>query len=629
MSLIFQGALSFIKKAEICKKNNQDVEIGRGGYGVVYKGQILIQQKNLPDKLVDVALKRVQIPKSKDQRTRMIELIKRELSVFKSVKSPHIVKLYGTNQIVQKNKLEELDFIEFYLEYCEGNLADLIVDQEKWVDVPFSEEKASEIFDQLLEVEFLLQKSIFMRSSTLFEGLYHRDINLKNILYKKKKHKIQVKVCDFGISQYIKSETTAHMGTESFMSPENKTNQVYDLEKNETWSLGLLLFCLLKGIRFYQNNQVIFYNKTNEHHQLIKDMKINQYTKELLINLLQYDPDKRWGYSDIKKSEWYYLNGSKKVKKLEKISPILRLRQNYFHELTRQLIEYEIQINNAQLGLEFQIPQELLLITIKNYEFWSQKQLEKYSGTYAYEYFDEYDDEETQKLFKQQMQKQEYQLITITKQLNDFFIYIKYGEQRLKIKQDEVLKSIVEYWIKVLGDNSSCISTFKPDTLFYYLNYLKEIQQKLVSQFSILPINNNEIQQLRDKLYKSITESTNILKKFEEAFEKFQQAQENESQQQFSVISLKETINVNKNQIKLEENDTSLNQLQLSVQEYQQQIEECQAKINKKKNQLQLLDDREKKKTVLKTLEEIQKLFDQFFRWKHQKNFEEHLKSTN
>lgn len=53
-----------------------------------------------------------------------------------------------------------------------------------------------------------------MRSSTLFEGLYHRDINLKNILYKKKKHKIQVKVCDFGISQYIKSEVTGHMGTE-------------------------------------------------------------------------------------------------------------------------------------------------------------------------------------------------------------------------------------------------------------------------------------------------------------------------------------------------------------------------------------------------------------------------------
>lgn len=41
-----------------------------------------------------------------------------------------------------------------------------------------------------------------MRSTTVYQGLFHRDINVKNILFKKKKHKIEVKVCDFGVANY-------------------------------------------------------------------------------------------------------------------------------------------------------------------------------------------------------------------------------------------------------------------------------------------------------------------------------------------------------------------------------------------------------------------------------------------
>lgn len=35
------------------------------------------------------------------------------------------------------------------------------------------------------------------------------------------------------------------------MSPENKENKSYDLEKNDSWSLGICLFVLLFGLNHY------------------------------------------------------------------------------------------------------------------------------------------------------------------------------------------------------------------------------------------------------------------------------------------------------------------------------------------------------------------------------------------
>lgn len=52
----------------------------------------------------------------------------------------------------------------------------------------------------------LLEQSIFLRSGNVKEGLFHRDMNIKNILFKKKKNKIDVKVCDFGMANYIEEE---------------------------------------------------------------------------------------------------------------------------------------------------------------------------------------------------------------------------------------------------------------------------------------------------------------------------------------------------------------------------------------------------------------------------------------
>lgn len=56
----------------------------------------------------------------------------------------------------------------------------------------------------------------------LMTSLYHRDINVKNILYKKCKTGNRIKLCDFGISQYLadsdhkngKRLVTLKMGTQ-------------------------------------------------------------------------------------------------------------------------------------------------------------------------------------------------------------------------------------------------------------------------------------------------------------------------------------------------------------------------------------------------------------------------------
>lgn len=39
------------------------------------------------------------------------------------------------------------------------------------------------------------------------------------------------------------------------MCPENEERENYQLEKNDTWSLGILLFCLLFGYKNLRKNE--------------------------------------------------------------------------------------------------------------------------------------------------------------------------------------------------------------------------------------------------------------------------------------------------------------------------------------------------------------------------------------
>ena len=51
------------------------------------------------------------------------------------------------------------------------------------------------------------------------------------------------KLIDFGMANFIEiSKVTHFIGSPIYMSPQNLKSQEYNLEKNDVWSLGLILY---------------------------------------------------------------------------------------------------------------------------------------------------------------------------------------------------------------------------------------------------------------------------------------------------------------------------------------------------------------------------------------------------
>lgn len=71
--------------------------------------------------------------------------------------------------------------------------------------------------------------------------IIHRDIKPSNILAKYTENSAQIKLCDFGLSKFIKSESqsnSSNVGTHNYRAPEVKNGRKYDT-KADIYSLGV------------------------------------------------------------------------------------------------------------------------------------------------------------------------------------------------------------------------------------------------------------------------------------------------------------------------------------------------------------------------------------------------------
>lgn len=115
------------------------------------------------DRIIQIAIKRLFVDKkNKINHPRLIELIKRELSIYKSVKSPYIVQYYGNN-ILKGEKMEDKEYIDIYLELCDGNFVDLIKLKNR--DIIMEENEALNYFSCLIKALLLIKNSEIHRSS--------------------------------------------------------------------------------------------------------------------------------------------------------------------------------------------------------------------------------------------------------------------------------------------------------------------------------------------------------------------------------------------------------------------------------------------------------------------------------
>lgn len=133
------------------------------------------------------------------------------------------------------------------MEYCECTLEDILIkiNDPSLKDNNLLNEEGlkivSGIFKQILEgVNYLYKRE---------KPVMHRDLNLRNILLKKRQllNGYEVKIADFDLSKvyYINEPNTQDQGTVTFMAPEVKDGTKYDI-KADIYSLGVILEKLLQ-----------------------------------------------------------------------------------------------------------------------------------------------------------------------------------------------------------------------------------------------------------------------------------------------------------------------------------------------------------------------------------------------
>lgn len=249
--------------------------LGHGTFAKVFHARNLQSGKSVAMKVVG---------KEKVIKVGMMEQIKREISVMKMVKHPHIVELHEV--MASKSK------IYFAMELVRGG--ELF---SKIARGRLREDAARVYFQQLISaVDFCHSR-----------GVYHRDLKPENLLLDDDGN---LKVTDFGLSafaEHLKQDGLLHTtcGTPAYVAPEVIGKKGYDGSKADLWSCGVILYVLLAGfLPFQDDNLVAMYRKIYR-----GDFKCPPWfspeARRLVTKLLDPNPSSRITISKVMDSSWF------------------------------------------------------------------------------------------------------------------------------------------------------------------------------------------------------------------------------------------------------------------------------------------------------------------------------------
>ncbi|KLO17900.1 Pkinase-domain-containing protein [Schizopora paradoxa] len=244
--------------------------IGEGAYGKVRLGTHRLTSTR-------VAIK--QIPKS------MSAALTREIHHHRRLHHPHICQLYEV--------IATESHIWLVTELCSGGeLFDYLAEKGR-----LNEEEARIVFGQLcLAVGYIHDR-----------GVVHRDLKLENVLLDER---CRVKLGDFGFTREFEkgSFLDTYCGTTGYAAPEMLMAKKYLGPEVDLWSLGIIFYCLLTGtLPFDDDDESRMREKI-----IIGDFDIPEWlssdARDLIRNILQYEPSHRLNISQILAHPWFHLS---------------------------------------------------------------------------------------------------------------------------------------------------------------------------------------------------------------------------------------------------------------------------------------------------------------------------------
>lgn len=145
-------------------------------------------------------------------------------------------------------------------------------------------------------------------------GVSHRDIKCENVLIDQN---LKLKLADFGFAAYKKiNKLSSFKGTFTYMAPEIKEGKVYDGEKIDIFSLGVVLHIIVKGIFPFQEarRDNYFYNllmtgQDDIYWDKISGTNLSPEYKDLFMRMISYDPALRPTPQEIRAHPWMNCKG--------------------------------------------------------------------------------------------------------------------------------------------------------------------------------------------------------------------------------------------------------------------------------------------------------------------------------
>ena len=198
-------------------------------------------------------------------------------------------KLHHQNIIHQYSVLDTETAIYIITEYCSGGeLFDYIVSKRRLPEV-----EACRIFQQLINgLEYLHKQKIC-----------HRDLKPENLLFDAKKN---LKIADFGLSnEYLNGKLGTPCGSPCYAAPEMVTGQKYMGDTVDIWSSGIVLYSMVCGyLPFEDDDQIVLFHKIAKGLFTLPGY-LSYKCKDLIKNILVTNPNKRYGFEDIKRHPWF------------------------------------------------------------------------------------------------------------------------------------------------------------------------------------------------------------------------------------------------------------------------------------------------------------------------------------
>ena len=209
--------------------------------------------------------------------------------------------------------IEDQENFYLVMEYCQkGELFDYIVQHQR-----LSENEAAIFFYQLINgVEYIHS-----------QGIAHRDLKPENLLLTNDK---TLKIIDFGLSHEFNpafSLLKTKCGSPSYAAPEIISCPYYDGFKTDIWCCGIILYAMLCGFLPFEgdNNSELFRNILDCDPEMPDWLSIS--SRDLIIRILNPDPDERITLQEIKKHR-FYLKGKKLCKiNYDDITTFIKMRK--------------------------------------------------------------------------------------------------------------------------------------------------------------------------------------------------------------------------------------------------------------------------------------------------------------